>query len=202
MRILSLMLFAVPALVQAQAALAAQAAPAAHTKLSNEHAIIAATLPLPADMRADATVLGVGADGLSTTVLRTGTNGMTCLTPNPTLSDFHVACYQDSMEPFMARGRDLRKSGVKGAQVDTVRFAESKSGALALPTLPAALYSLSGGVFDTGAGKVTGARALYVVYIPYASMKTTGIGEKPAGNAPWIMFPGTPKAHIMFTPTM
>ena len=55
MRILSLMLFAVPALVQAQAVPAAQAAPAAHTKLSNEHAIIAATLPLPADMRADAT---------------------------------------------------------------------------------------------------------------------------------------------------
>lgn len=196
MRILSLLLLPLPSLVQAQAA------PAAHTKLSKEHAIIAATLPLPADMRAGATVLGVGEDGLSTTVLRAGTNGMNCLSPNPTLADFHVACYHDSLEPFMKRGRDLRKSGVKGAQVDTVRFAESKSGALALPKLPAALYSLSGGAFDAGAGKVTGARALYVVYVPYASMKTTGISEKPAGNAPWIMLPGTPKAHIMFTPTM
>ena len=26
--------------------------------------------------------------------------------------------------------------------------------------------------------------------------------EKPNGTQPWIMFPGTPKAHIMFTPSM
>ena len=54
-------------------------------------------------------------------------------------------CYHKSMEPFMARGRALRAQGVNGEQVDTVRFAEVKSGKLTVPTQPAALYQLFGG---------------------------------------------------------
>ena len=45
-------------------------------------------------------------------------------------------------------------------------------------------------------------QTLYVVYIPFATGKTLGLAEKPFGKAPWVMFPGTPKAHIMFTPGM
>jgi len=37
-----------------------------------------------------------------------------------------------------------------------------------------------------------------VVYIPGATEKSTGITEKAAAGVPWIMYPGTPKAHIMF----
>ncbi len=181
------------------AGLGAQQAP---TALTPAQVITAATLPLPEEMRADATVLEFAADGFTTTVIRKGTNGMTCLGPNPSRSQFHVACYADSMEPFMARGRALRKSGVKDAQVDTVRFREAKAGTLKLPKAPASLYSLTGGVFDPAAGTLTGARALYVIYTPYATTKSTGISDRPKGNAPWLMFPGTPKAHIMFTPTM
>jgi hypothetical protein len=44
--------------------------------------------------------------------------------------------------------------------------------------------------------------ALVVVYIPFATGKTTGLAEKPVGKMPWVMFPGTPKAHIMFSPGM
>jgi hypothetical protein len=84
-----------------------------------------------------------------------------------------------------------------------VRFREAKSGALKVPTHPSSLYSLTGGTgFDKATGTAPGARWLYVVYIPYATSATTGLSDKPQGNAPWIMFPGTPKAHIMFTPRM
>lgn len=170
--------------------------------LTPEQVITAATLPLPADLRAGATVLALGADGNSTTLLRRGTNGMTCLGPVPGRTEFHVACYQDAMEPFMARGRALRQSGVQGPQVDTVRFAEAAKGTLALPKQPASLYSLSGGTFDPATGTVTGARPLYVIYVPYATTQTTGISARPSGSSPWLMNPGTPKAHIMFTPSM
>lgn len=167
-----------------------------------EEQIAAAVLPLPADARASATVLGYSADGKLTT-LRKGSGGMTCLARDPKLDRFHVACYHDSMEPFMARGRDLRASGVAGTQVDSVRFREAKAGTLKLPTHPASLYSLTGGTgFDPKTGTAPGARWLYVVYIPYATAATTGLSEKPQENAPWLMFPGTPKAHIMFTPKM
>jgi hypothetical protein len=164
--------------------------------------IAAAVLPLPADYRPTATVLGYAPDGKLTT-LRKGTGTMTCLADDPKVPQFHVACYHEAMEPFMARGRELRLSGVVGPQVDSVRFREAKSGALKVPTHPSSLYSLTGGTgFDKATGTAPGARWLYVVYIPYATSATTGLSDKPQANAPWIMFPGTPKAHIMFTPRM
>jgi hypothetical protein len=164
--------------------------------------IAAAVLPLPADYRATATVLGYSAEGKLTT-LRKGNGTMICLADDPNQAQFHVACYHESMEPFMARGRELRASGVTGTQVDTVRFREAKSGALKVPTTPASLYSLTGGTgFDPKTGTAPGARWLYVVYIAYATSASTGLSDKPQENAPWIMFPGTPKAHIMFTPRM
>jgi hypothetical protein len=162
--------------------------------------IAAAVLPLPEAARATARVLGyVTAGKLS--VLREG-SGMVCLAHNPDAEQFHVACYHETMEPFMARGRELRAQGTTGTQVDSVRFREAKSGQLKLPGGPTALYSLTGGTFDAAANTAPGARHLYVVYIPYATGASTGLPERPRGTQPWIMFPGTPKAHIMFTPGM
>ena len=105
----------------------------------------------------------------------------------------------------MARGRALRASGVTGAQVDTVRFKEVKEGKLVMPTFPAAMYQFFGGSFDAASGETKGAGLLYVVYIPFATSKSTGLSANPSTlgpSVPWIMFPGTPKAHIMFTPKM
>jgi hypothetical protein len=47
-----------------------------------------------------------------------------------------------------------------------------------------------------------GGRRLYVIYLPGATAESTGISTAPAANTPWLMFPGTPRAHIMFVPTM
>jgi hypothetical protein len=162
--------------------------------------VAAAVLPLPEDMRAGAKVYGYDAAG-KFVVLREG-KGMICLAQYPKEERFHVSCYHESLDPFMARGRELRASGVTNEQVDTVRFAEAKSGKLKLPTVPAALYQLFGGTLDPKAGAVNGARRLYVVYIPYLTAATSGLPEKPRGDDPWVMFPGTPKAHIMFAPSM
>jgi hypothetical protein len=171
--------------------------------LPPEQQIAAAIIPLPADLRAGATVLGYAPDGRLTT-LRAGKGEMTCLASDPKLQRFHVACYHNALEPFMARGRALRASGVTGAEVDSVRFREAKAGALTLPKQPAVLYSATGakGSFDPVTGTATGAQRLFVVYMPYATAASTGLSPNPARDAPWIMFPGTPKAHIMFTPSM
>lgn len=163
--------------------------------------IAAAVSVLPAEARADASVLGYDAAGNLVT-LRKGTGAMICLGHNPKEKDFHVACYHSSMEPFMARGRALRASGVTGAEVDSVRFREVRAGKLPMPKAPATMYQFFGGSFDPVKGEVTGAQLLYVVYIPFATGKSTGLSEKPSRSSPWIMFPGTPKAHIMFTPGM
>jgi hypothetical protein len=188
--------------VVSSVAAAQGAAPSASTIAPIEEQIAAAVLPLPAESRSTATVLGYNMDG-KLTQLRKGTGVMTCLADDPKVPQFHVACYHDAMEPFMARGRELRTSGVTGTQVDSVRFREAKSGALKIPAQASSLYSLSGGAgFDPKTGTAPGARWLYVVYIPYATAATTGLSEKPQEGAPWIMYAGTPKAHIMFTPRM
>ena len=175
----------------------AQAAP------PREQQMAGAVTPLPEDMRAGAAVMGYDAS-FKLTSMRKGTNGMICLADDPRQPEFHPACYHESMEPFMARGRELRASGVKGDQVDTVRFAEAKSGKLKVPTQPASLYQIFGGPksFDATTGKVTDAEALFVVYTPYATEKSTGLSAKPRKVGPWLMYPGTPKAHIMISEKM
>ena len=187
------LLILAPASFQAQQ----PAAPAPAVLRSSAYQIAAAVTALPEDMKAGATVLGYTAIGGPLVTLRQGSNGMICLAQDPAATAFHAACYHNSMEPFMARGRELRAHGVTGAQVDTVRFAEVKSGKLKMPTQPAMLYQIFNGTFDSATNKATGGLSYFVTYIPYATTATTGITSKPSERDPWIMFPGTPKAHIM-----
>ena len=165
--------------------------------------IAGAVLPAPADLRPTATVLGYGPNGTLTT-LRKGDGPMTCLASDPANAEFHVACYHRSLEAFMARGRALRKEGVKGGDVDSVRYREIRKGVLRMPRSPAVLYSLTGkaGSFDPTTGAATGARQLFVIYVPNATAASLGVSAVPAEGVPWVMFPGTPKAHIMFVPRM
>lgn len=163
--------------------------------------IAGALLPLPKELRDGAGVMGYRAAG-TLELLRAGKNGMLCLADDPAEERFHVSCYADTMEPFMARGRSLRAGGVKGAQVDTVRFAEVKSGKIKMPTAPAALYQIFADSYDAGTGTVKNGRNLFVVYIPFATPATTGLSTVPSDTKPWLMLPGTPKAHIMFSSTM
>ena len=186
--------FIVPALLAAIGSAHAQA-PAIPSAADQ---IAQAITPLPEELKAGATVLGYQVAGKLVS-LRAGTNDMICLAPDPAAKSFHSACYHKAMEPFMARGRELRAQGVKGAQVDTVRFAEVKSGKLKMSKQPSMLYQIFGGTFDAATGKVTGGSLLYVTYIPFATPATTGLSAKPSDKSPWLMFPGTPKAHIMFS---
>ena len=193
---LALALALVPAL--ASAAPAQSAAPAKAPPAAQQ--IAAAVLPLPKEFRDGATVMGYGEDGKLST-LRAGRGDMVCLADDPSAPRFHVACYHKGLEPFMARGRALRASGVTGAQVDSVRFAEIRSGKLALPRTPSSLYSLTSteGTFDPATGTIAKASPLHVIYIPNATAETTGLSTTPSEKVAWLMFPGTPKAHIMFT---
>ncbi|MEO7986757.1 MAG: hypothetical protein ABI766_09510 [Gemmatimonadales bacterium] len=160
--------------------------------------IAAAVLAAPKELRADATVLGYSSRGKLTT-LRKGTGPMVCLASDPKGKQFHVACYHQSLEPFMARGRALRAEGVPEEKVDSVRFADVRAGKLSMPGHPAMLYSLTGpaGSFDTASGTAPKAKSLFVVYLPNATVASTGLSATPVEGAPWIMDPGTPKAHIM-----
>ncbi len=165
--------------------------------------IASAVIALPKEMRDGAGVMGYRTAG-KLELVRPSKNGMLCLADDPAEKQFHVSCYHDSMEPFMARGRALRASGVTGAQVDTARFAEVKSGKIKMPTAPASLYQIFGPKkdFNPATGTVSEPRSLFVVYIPFATALSTGLTTTPTDKGPWLMLPGTPKAHIMFSTSM
>ncbi len=179
------------------------AAPAAAQGIPSEtDQIAAAVLPLPPSLRAGAGVMGYREAG-KLVVLRQARNGLRCLADDPADERFHVACYSTSMEPFMARGRQLRASGTPGTMIDTVRFAEIRRGKLRMPTSPASLYSLTGPAndFDAATGTAPQSKPLFVLYMPGATTATTGLPTVP-GKGPWLMNPGTPRAHLMLTPDM
>ena len=163
--------------------------------------IAAAISPLPAPLRANATVLGYHADGKLVT-LRKGSNDMVCLADDPGQDRFHVACYHKSLEPFMARGRELHARKLSREAIDSVRLADVKRGRYKMPSAPAALYQYFAprDSVDAATGVVNGASYLYVVYTPYATPESTGWTANPLADGPWIMYPGKPWAHLMIAP--
>ena len=165
--------------------------------------IATAVLALPEGMRANATVMGWKAQGGKLEVLRQGTNGMNCLAQFAVEESFHISCYHEGMEPFMLRGRQLREQGVTGPRVDSVRYREVSEGKIKMP-VSGALYQLFGKPtsWDPATGKLTDIRSLFVMYIPGATAQSTGLSTAPRQDGPWLMFPGTPKAHIMISGSM
>jgi hypothetical protein len=152
----------------------------------------------PDEMQAAAAVLGYDAQGALVT-LRQGSNDLICLADDPHDSAVSVACYHKDLEPFMARGRELRAKGITGKERDQTRWKEIDAGTLPMPREPRTLYVLSGKGLDS-AGKVIEPYRRWVIYTPYATAASTGLSTMPVPGGPWIMFPGTAGAHIMITP--
>jgi hypothetical protein len=164
--------------------------------------IKSALLAAPLEKRDGCGVYGYTAD-TQLVLLRKGTNELICLADDPTVGGFSVACYVKELEPFMQRGRELRKQGIKDQQLFDEREKEVKEGTLQMPKQPATLYVYSAKDvdFDHATGEVKNGYLRYVIYIPYGTAASTGLPEKPSADGmPWIMNPGTHGAHIMINP--
>ena len=169
---------------------------------SPEIQIKGALLAAPDDKKEGAMVYGYSEKG-ELTVLRKGSNEFVCLADDPAQASFSVACYHRELEPFMARGRELKKQGKNVKEVFDTREAEVKSGKLKMPKQPTSLfvYTASNENYNRLTGEITDGYIRSVVYIPYATPESTGIPLKPAGaGMPWLMHPGTHGAHIMINP--
>jgi len=177
--------------------------PAAKNELASaDIQIKSALLAAPKEKRDSCTVYGYSADK-QLILLRQGTNEMICLADNPDDPGFSVACYVKELEPFMQRGRELRKQGIKDDSLFNEREKEVQAGTLQMPKQPAALYvySAKDQDYNPATGEVKNGYLRYVIYIPYATVASTGLPENPSANGmPWIMNAGTHGAHIMINP--
>ena len=167
-----------------------------------EQQIAGAVLAAPDSMRAGAAVLGW--QGGELVEIRKGTNELICLADDPATDRFQVACYQKSLDPFMARGRELHKLKLSHTQVDSARMLDIKAGAgrcrrhrrrsttswrrrtasTPPPACPAATAPAG-----TSCTSPTPRR-------PASGFSTAADGS----GRPWLMYPGEPWAHLMVTP--
>tara|TARA_R110002051_G_scaffold49428_1_gene96498 strand:+ start:74 stop:664 length:591 start_codon:yes stop_codon:yes gene_type:complete len=170
--------------------------------LPKEIQIKTAVLPAPAQKKSDAMVYGYDAEG-NFVVLREGTNNLVCIADNPNQEGISVACYSIKLEPFMQRGRELGAKGMDAKEKFDIRGSEVAAGKLEMPKEPSMLYIYYGSdeAYDKTTGELNDGKFRYVIYIPFATVESTGLPDKPhAPGMPWLMDPGTYRAHIMVGP--
>ena len=168
---------------------------------TDEALITTALMAAPEASRAGCKVIGYNMAGEFVT-LKEGDNEFIVLADDPNKNGFSAACYHKDLDPFMARGRALKAEGKKHQEIFDIREEEMKAGKLKI-TSGATLHIYSGPKtdYDPETSKVNEAKLRYVVYMPWATSESTGLPESPAAsNHPWIMNPGTHRAHIMISP--
>lgn len=169
---------------------------------SDEALIATALMAVPAESREGCKVIGFNMAGEWVT-FREGSNEFIVITDDPSKPGFNAACYHQDLEPFMARGRELRAHGKSGGEIFDIREAEAKSGQLEMGNPGSTLHIYYGSKtnYEPETNKVEDAIYRYVVYLPFATSESTGLPEVPISpDHPWIMNPGTHRAHIMISP--
>ncbi|WP_324027872.1 hypothetical protein QSV08_07965 [Maribacter sp. BPC-D8] len=168
---------------------------------TDEDLIATALMAAPAESRATSKVIGYNMAGEFVT-LKEGDSEYIVLADDPKKDGFNAACYHKDLDAFMARGRALRAEGKSADEIFAIREAEVKSGKIKItPGSTLHIYYGPNTVYDVETSKVDGARLRYVIYTPFATSASIGLPETPsAPNHPWIMNPGTHRAHIMISP--
>lgn len=169
---------------------------------SAELQIATAVLAAPEMDRDQVKVYGYNPSG-ELVVLREGSNNLICLADDPNREGIEVSCYSVKLDPFLARGRELRAQGKQTGEIREIRKAEAEAGSLKMPDVPSMQYIISADQddLDPKTGALDDFFMRYVIYVPWATTESTGLPDRPhLPGMPWLMDPGTHRAHIMITP--
>lgn len=161
-----------------------------------------ATLAAPENEKEQAHIYGYTKEG-EFVVLREGSNNLVCLADDPKKDGISVSCYVKSLEPFMQKGRELTAAGKNTMEKREIRGEAVAQGKLVMPKEPSMTYIYYGTQEDYNieTGELKNGQFRYVIYTPFATTATTGLPDKPfAKGMPWLMDPGTFRAHIMIGP--
>lgn len=156
---------------------------------SDESLIRAATLSLPEHLRAEATVLDRSTN--PPTLIRQGSNGITCMTDEPT-PGYDASCVDESWFPYGRRLGELRAEGKSLLEANKIVNAELADGSLALPIPGALANTVSGPDADN-------LEVLTTIFLGEAASVMSGIVTE-ENDQVWIMCSGTPQAHLMIGP--
>ncbi len=155
--------------------------------------IAQATLPLPEDLRAGATVITYDKATGARNVLRQGTNFVEC---TPKSDDGFTWCYNKVTAPR----RDLQAK-LRAEKKTPKEIQEAVAAATAAGTLkPTPFGTISYRLY----GKKDRIQLLWVMSVPNATPESIGVSQGSQRDealkghgVPWLMLPGTSGAHIM-----
>lgn len=151
---------------------------------SVEEQVAQAVLAAPEPLRAGATVIVRGADGVPS-VIRQGTNELVC-EPDGPARGFAVACYHASFQDVMDW---MRRRIAEGARSYTELFAGGGPDADVSPG--AMQYELVGPTLEEAELHIS-------INLPHATAASTGLPTDERPDGPWLMWAGTSAAHVMF----
>ena len=156
--------------------------------------ITQATLPLPEDLRAGATVYTYDKATGARKVLRQGTNQIECTPRNP--DDGFTWCYNKVSGPRRDLQAKLRAEGKSDKEIQDAVAAATRDGTIKPTPFGTMSYRLY--------GKKDRIQLLWVLSVPGATPESIGVSEGSQRDealkgqgVPWLMLPGTPGAHIM-----
>ena len=156
---------------------------------SDEALIAAATLSLPDHLRAEATVLDRSTN--PPTVVRTGSNGITCMSDEPA-PGYDASCVDQSWFPYGQRLGQLRAEGKSLREANKIVNEELANGSLSLPDPGALANTVSGP--DANSVEI-----LTTIFLGESASAMSGIVTE-ENDQVWIMCAGTPQAHLMIGP--
>lgn len=155
--------------------------------------ITQATLPLPKDLRAGATVFKYDPKTGERIVLRKGTNFVECMPRN---KDGFTWCYNTVSAPRRDFSAKLRAQGKSEKEIQAAVAEATKAGTLPETPFGTMSYRLY--------GKKDRIQLLWVLSVPGATPESIGVSDASQRDAsirgdgrPWLMLAGKPGAHIM-----
>jgi hypothetical protein len=169
--------------------------PAKQSTITDEASdeVAQATLPLPEDLRADASVYKYDPKTGERIWLRKGNNFAECM---PKGADGFTWCYNRVTAPRRDFSAKLRAQGKTDKEVQEAVAAATKDGTLKPSPFGVMSYRLY--------GKKDRIQLLWVLSVPGATPESIGVSDGSQRDAaiggdgrPWLMLKGTPGAHIM-----
>jgi hypothetical protein len=146
-----------------------------------------ALLAVPQSMREGATVV-LDAPHAPRVLLRQGSNDIICRA-NIVKTGFNSYCYTKALDPFWTREEALVADGKTGAEIRDALAADVQSGKINV-LVGETTYEMAGASQE-------GSLPHMAVFLPNGTEASTGLSAKLDYFRPWLMWAGTPIAHVM-----
>lgn len=157
-----------------------------------------ATLPLPPELRASASIVSVDKAGIHT--LREGRGKMVCIADQPGDDVFDARCYHRDFVPYFFRVQQLSAEGVPEEQIDARIENELKAGTLHMRIKPSAGYRMYGPISaltENGTAWTPKMSRWQSIHIPRATAEDMGLVTDNKPSMPYVMSSGSLWAHVM-----